>query len=470
MRGNQSAATGPSQILDLADLIRRRLPDLEDQLAEQGRWLPRRVPAALRAIARCGDPCFGFAWLRCGPCDQHRLVAHSCKTRVLCGRCGGRRMATFAAHLVDHVLPRVAVRQFVLTVPWPRRWLLARRPSVARGVLGVALRTLFRWQAARAEAVGVPGGEGGSVTWTQRFGSALNLNLHFHMLLLDGVFAPDPVTGHPRWHRIEPPTTSDVEGLVIEIAQRCEAWLARRGHSPDGSPDEDHIEGDSDPGDAQLVIQAAAVAGRSATARGRRARRVKVHRGREYRLPPRCATYNGYNLHAGVVAGTKDRKGLERLCRYIARPALAKERLSSLPGGRVRLALKSTWSDGTAAIEMTEVELLERLAALVPPARSHEVHYHGVLAPRHRWRRLVVPRGPPRESTPVLTKTGVPSPTSTWFPWAALLLRVFDVDALRCPECGNRMAVRAVVLPPATIRVIRGLERARGSPGRASAA
>ncbi len=83
-------------------------------------------------------------------------------------------------------------RQWVLTVPWGRRKQLAYRPELARGVLQVALDEVFGWLEARALAdLGVAGGRAGAVTVEQRFSSSLSLNLHFHSLLPDGVFARD---------------------------------------------------------------------------------------------------------------------------------------------------------------------------------------------------------------------------------------------------------------------------------------
>ena len=453
------SATSVAPLLDLPAMLGRQAARLQESLEEAGRYLPSRVRRTLEKVALCGDPRRGFAWLLCGPCDVHKLVAHSCKVRVICGRCGGRRMATTAAHLVDRVFPHVAVRQWVLTVPWPRRRLLARKPELARGVLSVMLNTVFAWQAKRSGKVGA---QGGSVTATQRFSSDLRLNLHFHALVLDGVYVEDPKTGRLRFWRDEGPRTADVEELVVLVAKKCEAWLARRGHGVEGTAgDEDH-----DPGDAQQLIQAASVAGRSAVARGRRARRVQVHGGREYKLPPRCATYNGYNLHAGVIIGAKDREGLERLARYACRAAISKERLHVLPNGDIELELKRSWSDGTGAIRMTELELTERIAALVPPPKSHGIHYHGVLASRHRYRSRVVPKPPKRTDAKTLTKSMKRSASSTWVPWSELLRRVFEKDGFQCPVCGEQMSVRAVVLPPGAVRVVAGLEaaQARGSP------
>jgi len=219
---------------DLHRVVARGQAALRDRLDAHDRHLPGFVSREVRAFVRCGDPAHGFAWLRCPEGHHHRLVPFSCKGRGFCPSCGGRRMATLAHRWTDELLPRVAVRQLVLTVPWPRRWLLARRPALACAVLRCAMRVVTRGlrscggTAARA---GAPG----SVTVIQRFGSALNLNLHFHVLLLDGLFVPGP-GGLPRFQRARPWTQADVDRLVETIATRCEALLARHGHGPDGEP------------------------------------------------------------------------------------------------------------------------------------------------------------------------------------------------------------------------------------------
>jgi len=97
--------------------------------------------------------------------------------------------------------------------------------------------------------------------------------------------------------------------------------------------------------------------------------------GKEVELGPRCAVYEGYNLHANVSLGARERGALERLWRYILRPPLAVKRLERLPDGRVRLGMKRMWSDGTAAVKFSAQEFTERLAALVPPPRANQVLY-----------------------------------------------------------------------------------------------
>ena len=210
---------------------------------------------------------------------------------------------------------------------------------------------------------------------------------------MDGVYEEDPKTGRLQWHRSRRWTTEDVEGLVVRIADRAEAWLARRGYGT-GAVDEEVED------DALSLIQSASVAGRSAASGGRRAKRVQVLGGRPFQLPPLCASCDGYTVHAGVVIGARNRKGLEQLCRYIARPPLAKERVEELPDGRVRIHLKRAWSDGTTALELSRLELVERLVALVPPPRANQVHYHGVLASRSRLRARVRPTPPKAKKRP----------------------------------------------------------------------
>jgi hypothetical protein len=101
---------------------------------------------------------------------------------------------------------------------------------------------------------------------------------------------------------------------------------------------------------------------------------------------------DGFSLHAGTWVGPRDRGGLEKLCRYAARPAVAESRLGELPDGRIAYSLKKRWKDGTTAVVMTKEVLMERLCALVPKPRKHLVTYHGVLAPAAGLRSRVVPK------------------------------------------------------------------------------
>jgi len=380
-------------------------------------------------------------------------------------------MAEHAAHLVDEVLPDVAIRQWVLTVPFQRRKQLAWRPGLARGVLAVAMETIFDFLTAKAAAeLGVVGGRAGSVTFLQRFGSALNVNLHYHGLLPDGVFARDDA-GMLVFHRVSP-THDEVAVLVERIALRAAAWLHEHGADDDEEEDPDE----------QMVLVAASVERRVATGPrvGQPVQKVRVPVRDEETIARRCAAALGYNLHAGTVVLAGDRPGLERLCRYVARPPLSLDRLSEQPDGTVVLRLRRAWRDGTVAVKFTKGEFVEKLLAITPPPRAAQVLYHGVLAAHAAWRREVVPdpdaladqrkEQAASDAKRKLAKRARRSRWSSWVPWAYLLKRVFGVDGWECARCASPMSLRAVVIgAPATTRVLAGLAAATAQRPAASA-
>jgi len=423
-------------------VVREGLGALRKALAALDRQLPAHVDKEMEGFLGCGDPEKGFAWLECGPCGFHRLVTFSCKGRGFCPRCGGRRMAEHAAHWIDRVIPQVPTRQWVLTVPWGRRWLPARTPVLLTGVHRIAMRIIERWYAREANAA--KEGRTGSVTVVQRFGSDIRLNLHFHSLFLDGVYCRK-ANGRLKFRPVVP-HTEDVERLVVSIAESCEKWLAKQGYGEEAETQEED--------DAQAVIQAAALAGKAALGAraGKRARRIQVLGGREVELPPRCASFEGYNLHAGVGIQAANRIGLEQLCRYMLRPPLAKSRLERQADGSLAMTLKRKWSDGTTGIVFSPMEFVERLVAIVPPPRVHQILYRGVLAGNSALRKAVVPRPreePADEAADRRAKRLTSQPRIHWETerpsWHDLLQRVFGVDGFQCPMCGGRLTLRCIV-------------------------
>jgi ribosomal protein S27E len=136
--------------------------------------LPDYVQREFEAYLKCGRLEHGFMRVRCENCHVERLVAFSCKRRGFCPSCGARRMAESAALLVDAVFPCQPVRQWVLSFPYPLRFLFASRPVIMGRVLGIVYRAIathlikkagFTKKTART----------GAVTLIQRFGGALNL-------------------------------------------------------------------------------------------------------------------------------------------------------------------------------------------------------------------------------------------------------------------------------------------------------
>ncbi len=234
----------------------------------------------------------------------------------------------------------------------------------------------------------------------------------------------------------------------------------------------------------------------------------------------------GFNLHAGVTIAAHDDLGRERLCRYGARPPFSLARLRVLRDGNVSYLVKKVGRGRAKHRVMEPVEFLARLSALIPPPRFPLVRFAGVLAPRSKWRALVVPRPPTtsgpsrrapcvdasRKSEPVaipdppssLTLTTVPASMPAVFAqtlaaqsdaveivapnvlsvahwnrlgegqlyaaqprvdWATLLRRTFDFDVKKCAKCGGRLEVRAVVTAPeSTAKILKSLARTRAPP------
>ena len=107
-----------------------------------GYGVPSWVEKDLRAYLRCGILAHGFARVRCDDCGHERLLAFSCAGRGVCPSCNTRRMAEVAAHITDHVLPHLPVRQWVLSVPKRLRPFLEGNTDIAGAVLRIFVRAV----------------------------------------------------------------------------------------------------------------------------------------------------------------------------------------------------------------------------------------------------------------------------------------------------------------------------------------
>src|SRR2546425_3025823 len=118
---------------------------LETFLARQQareRPVPRFVEREFRDYLTCGFAEHGFLRLHCDTCGHDRILPFSCKHRGWCPSCGGRRMADAAAHLVDRVLPRVPVRQWVLSLPFKLRYRMAYDAKLLADIFNIFLRAV----------------------------------------------------------------------------------------------------------------------------------------------------------------------------------------------------------------------------------------------------------------------------------------------------------------------------------------
>jgi len=444
-------------------LVRDHVPALRARLADEGRSLPAYVREEFDAFLRCGLLEHGFVRVVCETCHAERLVAFSCKKRGFCPSCGARRMAESARHLVEDVFGPRPVRQWVLSFPYPLRFLFASKPQALGPVLGIVQRVIGAWLAADT-GVARKQAQTGAVTLIQRFGSALNLNVHLHMLFLDGVYEPR-ADRKPLLHRAHAPTSAALTTLCGKIARRVCRHLAKRGYleSEEDAPCLTEAASDEEDMDG---LRMSAITYRIATGpqAGRKVATLQTLPGDADPITSDAGKVGGFSLHAGVSAREHESAKLERLCRYITRPAISEKRLALTANGQVRHALKTPWRDGTTHVVFEPVEFLARLAALVPPPRAHLTRFHGIFAPNANLRAQLTAAGRGKGANAAANTDAAPSCLAAdrrtpeerrrSMSWAQRLKRVFGSDLQTCERCGGHVRIVAAVEDPRAIRAI----------------
>ena len=357
----------------LYQLAKQHYPAFRELRSEAGRPLPDYIEQEFDAYLKCGRLEEGFLRVRCEHCHAEKLVAFSCKKRGFCPSCGARRMAETAALLADEVLPERPLRQWVLSLPYALRFLLATDPDSLTLILGTVYRVISDYllpKGGLTRATGYPG----AVTLIQRFGSALNVNIHFHMIFLDGVYLPvdGAVVG---FRQVPAPTAAELQVLVQQIAERIGKALERRGlverDMKNAWLTTDGPAGPLDDLIGHSITYRVAVGPRAGqklfTLRTVPARQPEAEQQGDHRA---AANAGGFSLHAGIDIEPYQRAKLERLCRYVSRPPVAEERLALTASGQVRYQLKTPYRDGTTQSMLEPLDLMARLAARAPPLQT----------------------------------------------------------------------------------------------------
>jgi hypothetical protein len=350
----------------------------------------------------------------------------------------------------------VPVRQWVLSPPHALRYRVAYDSQLLAVLIRIFIRAIFSSLRRRARACGIPRGQCGAIAFVQRFGSALNLHPHVHVIVLDGVYAG--LEGEtPSFYPLRAPEDQDVAAVAETTSRRTRALLTKKGigASDDGEA-EDPLMRDT-PWLAGLY--AYAVRGRIATGpnTGKRNRTWGGSCGESQEPEPsarRCANIDGFSVHANVSLPAHQRARLENLCRYMLRPPLAVERLERLASGRLAYRMKTPWRDGTTHVTLSDAELIEKLAALTPAPRFHLVRYFGILASAAKQRPSIAPVPPGVESCGHPDNSEKEKPQVRHYIWSQLMARIFAVDVLACPRCGGRMRILAVIQDPSVARKI----------------
>ena len=256
-------------------------------------------------------------------------------------------MAESAALLVDEVFPEQPVRQWVLSFPFQLRFLFASCPELMGRVLGVVYRAISS-HLIRKLGLTRKTAQTGAVTLIQRFGSALNLNVHFHMLFLDGVYIENQ-HGKTRFQKTTAPNQQELTELVHSISHRVAGFLEREGVL-ERDVENSYLNLEEGGEDPMQQVLGCSVSYRIAIGpqRGRKVFTLQtIPVWEEDDRFAQVAKESGFSLHAGVAAQAWERQKLERLCRYISRPAVSEKRLSLMPSGNIRYQLKTPYSDGT---------------------------------------------------------------------------------------------------------------------------
>jgi hypothetical protein len=362
-------------------------------------------------------------------------------------------MSQTATHLVDFVFPRIGVRQWVLSLPFPLRYLLSFDNKTLSLLLRIYVRAVSSIYKKKANERGIKKSETGAITFIQRFGGSLNLNIHFHTLFLDGVYVKKENLKDsnkkelPSFKKIKAPTDEEVRDVNLKIKKRFLRALRKK----------DLVE-DFEEGNTQIIfpeLDNTLKEGHESSiqrkiAWGERKGQKVLYVGKLYDLPweeftgKRSSYIDGFSLHANVAIGKKNRMGLERLCRYTARPAVAESRLSYNSEGSILYELKKPFRDGSTHVKFSKLEFMEKIMCLIPPPRHHLIRFHGVLAPNSSWRSSIVLKKKVRKK----------EVNVYWIPWAELLRRTFEVDSLACGKCKHTMRVISVVLDPKIIQKI----------------
>lgn len=448
--------------------------------AEEAGGLPKFVVREFEEYLDCGLLERGLVHLRCGQCGEDLVVAFSCKHRGFCPSCVARRMSDAAAHLVDDVFPEVPTRQWVCALPWRLRVLLGYDRALCAEVLsaftGALTRSLRRRAKAQLGLLSVKDAYVGAVTFVQRSDASLRLNVHFHTMALDGVYVREP-SGVLAFHALGAPTFDEVQQVAQWTHVGIERVLRAHGRTLDGMSDEPAELTHDQPVLASCYAASAADVQLLGDAAGQRTLKL-VQAVREVRPAQRAlAEFGGVNIHAEVAIDGRDRKRLEHVLRYMARPPLALDRLELRNDGRVTYRFKKAWRNGTHAVVLSPEDFIARLCALVPPPRFHLMRYLGVLAGHSSLRAQVVPKKPAAlpaqlpllderdESTTSAKSAAKRTAEPSRHPWSWLLQRVFAVDILKCERCGGRLRIVEIAKKPDDVtRVLRERSWARAPP------
>jgi hypothetical protein len=261
-----------------------------------------------------------------------------------------------------------------------------------------------------------------------------------HVVCTEGINTS--VDGKPRWHNlVDSITYEKVSDLISKIAQSVMRLLKKQGLlDKDGevvqNPAADALFKDSE--SLSLATQNS-IAGKIAFGpnAGNYVTRIGSGFGFGEEIPlakgKLCFSVDGFSLHANTAINAQRRDQLRKLIEYIARGPLSNQRLEITTDGKVKLQLKTRWSDGTTHLLFTPSEFIEKLSALIPPPKSHLVRWAGVFAPNSPYRKKITLK--PEIKKGFQFKGETEKNGFKDFSWSKMLAQVFKIDVTKCESC-----------------------------------
>ena len=330
--------------------------------------------------------------------------AFSCKRRGACPSCDAKRATVTAAHALDSLLPDVGYRQWVFVLPKRLRYFIHRSPALAgeaSRLLAREIELYYRRKLGSASAA--------QIHFIQRFGSTINLRLHVHAVVSDGIFKRlfGPLGGERLvFAAAAPPTDEELAAIIEALRRKVLRRFVKLGILP----------------------------------------RETAEEMLSWRHP-------GFSVHAATGIAAGDRAALERLLHYCARPAVSTKRLTYRQADALAVyEAKDNRSGRSLRLSMPAVEFIGRLARLVPPPRKNLVRYYGALGPNAPLRPLLMRAARERPGANILAAVGRAlagagkAASASARAWARCLSRIFEVDPLACASCGERMEPVAAIL------------------------
>jgi hypothetical protein len=391
---------------------------------ELGSFRIQRISSVATRFLACGDYRQGIARIRCSNRDCHfeYFRPFSCRGFYLCPSCSQKRALLFAEYLDEHLLLALPHRQFVFTLPKALRVFL----RYDQRLFGEISRLIFSLVAEfYSTASGRPISSVAVVAF-QPFGEALRHNPDFHALILEGGFDPEG-----RFLRVP---VHDTARLTQLLRQRTVGLFLKSGLITDQF--------------AETLLR---------------------------------WRHSGFSVYNSVSLKPADHRARQALAEYAARAPLSLQKLTyDATGSRVlyHTAYNPYFMQNTTIWDA--VDFIAAVTQFIPPWGVRYVHYYGLYASRckarwHQWPHVarVAPNGwtesggQPAPASPAPTPPQTVPQRSCRSAWAKLITKVYEVDLLVCPRCGNRMDLIAVITDPPEVRkILRHLVKtSRAPPG-----